>query len=122
MKLILAGQAKSLEPLKLHGIYHLQDELVNNYPCWNQQNGSYSIWFIKEYFGDWGIDGQERNSGRYWYVGPKEGNGENHKSIMGPRGIDISPSRIRYGWKYYHDGWKEAAPSEIIFQDVSPSK
>ena len=121
MKLALDGQSKSLEPLNLQGIYKLQVELVNEYPCWNQLNGIYSIWFGKEYFGDYSLNGRERKSGRYWHIGPKEHLGDDTGDIMGPGGIDISPSRIKSGWRYYYDGWKEAAPSEIIFQDLSPS-
>ena len=119
MKLVLAGQAKTLEPLNLQGIYHLQMELVNSHPFWNQLNGSNSIWFGKEDVGEWW---ENRKNYRYWHVGQNRYLGEDIGEILGPRGIDISPSRITSGWRYHSDGWKEAAPSEIIFQDLSPSK
>ena len=121
MQLVLAGKAKLLDPLNLQGIYRLQKDLVNNYPYWNQLNGTYSIWFGKEYF-DYNRLGRQKKGGRYWHIGPKEHLGYDNGNILGPRGIDISPSRITSGWRYHYDGWKEAAPSEIIFQDMSPSK
>ena len=110
IELVLGGQAKSLEPLNLHGIYHLQDEHVNNYPYWYQINGSHAIWFF--------------DSTRRWYLGPKQYLGGQHYDInlIGPRGIDKAPTQIRKGWKYWHNAWKDAADSEIIFQDLSPSK
>ena len=119
MKLVLAGQAKTLEALNLQGIYHLQKELVNSYPFWNQLNGNNAIWFGRRYVAEWW---KEKKSYRYWHVGQKKYLGGDIGEILGPRGIDISPSRITSGWRYYSDGWKEAEFSEIIFQDLSPSK
>ena len=49
MELVLAGQAKSLDPLNVTGIYSLQEKLVNSYPHWNQQDGENSIWLGKEF-------------------------------------------------------------------------
>ena len=119
MKLVLAGQAKTLEPLNLQGIYHLQKELVNSYPYWNQVNGSNAIWFRRKDVGEWW---KINKSYRHWHVGQKKNLGGDIGKILGPRGIDISPSRITSGWRYHSDGWKEAAHSEIIFQDLSSSK
>ena len=119
MKLVLAGQAKSLLPLGLDGIYHLQDELVNTHPFWNQVNGNNSIWFGKEDF--IGFLRARRNY-RYWHIGPKEHLGTNMGNILGPRGIDISPTRLTNGWRLYSNGLKEVAPFEITFQDQSPCK
>ena len=97
MKLVLAGQAKTLEPLNLQGIYHLQKELINSYPFWNQLNGSNSIWFGKVTVQKWW---KERNNYRYRHIGQKKNLGGDIGEILGPVGIDISPSRITSGWRY----------------------
>ena len=42
MELVLTGQVKALLPLKVQGIYHLQDAYVNSYPYWDQLDGNNS--------------------------------------------------------------------------------
>ena len=106
MKLILNGDAKNEQGIR-QGTYILEEKLVNSYPYWLQQNGSNAIWF--------------RDAYRYWCIGPKEYLGGGMCGIFGPRGIDMSPTRIVNGWRYYKYGlWKDAASSEITFKDITP--
>ena len=126
MELFLVGQAKSsLEPLKVQGIYHLQDAHVNSYPHWHQQNGVNSIWFGKEYdynyhYYSWKLPIKTQ---RRWFLGPRELLGGMNGYIVGPKSMDQPPTRIVKGWEYFDDNeWKVAADSEITFQDLSPSK
>ena len=121
MELVLTGQVKALLPLKVQGIYHLQDALVNGYPYWDQLNGNNSLWFGKEYefkFSWW----YRTNTQRSWFLGPRKRLGELDGYIIGPKGIDEPPTRIIKGWKYFDNDWKAAGNSEIIFQDISPSE
>ena len=106
MKLIRDGDTKNNEG-NSQGVYILGEKLVNSYPYWYQQNGSNALWFVKTY--------------RIWMVGPKIHLGQTIGGIIGPRGIDRSPTRIVNGWKYYANGiWKDAASSEIMFKDLTP--
>ena len=106
MKLILNGDAKNTQGSK-QGVYILKEKLVNSHPSWLQQNGIHAIWF--------------RDTHRRWYVGLKEYLGGGISGIRGPRGIDMSPTRIVNGWKYYKDGlYKDAASTEITFKDITP--
>ena len=108
MKLILNGDAKKVQGSK-QGTYILAEKLVNSYPFWYQQNGSNAIWF------------KDRDDYRYWYIGPKEYLGGGLAGITGPRGIDVSPTRIIDGWRWYKYGlWKDAASSEVTFIDITP--
>ena len=108
MKLILNGDAKNTQGSK-QGIYILGEKLVNSYPYWYQQNGSNALWFDRPF--------------REWTVESKSYLGLSYGGIIGPRGIDRSPTRIASGWKYYENGiWKDATASEIMFRDLSPSK
>ena len=120
MELFLAGQAKSLEPLKVQGIYHLQDAHVNGYPYWDQLDGNNSLWFGKEYEFKFSRKYQT-NTLRSWFLGPRKHLGELYGYIIGPKGIDQPPTRIIKGWEYFHFEWKKAADFEIIFQDLSQS-
>ena len=115
--LVLNGPAKALS--WFHGIYHLQDKLVNSYPYWHQIDGDYGIWFGKRSSFDFPYLTIYK---RRWFLGPKKILGQDLGLIMGPLGIDISPTRIGNGWSYYYQGWNEAASSEIIFQDISPGR
>ena len=119
IKLIISGEARSEDLRALQGIYHLQDELVNNHPCWNKIDGGYAMWFGNDYVMNWPYPW---NYYRRWYVGLKNYKGRSNGNITGPLGIDISPAQITRGWRFYSiNGWIEAGPSEIIFQDISPS-
>ena len=125
MKLFLSGEVKYVLPLETQGIYHLQDKLVNNYPHWHQINGSNSIWFGKEYsYSSFQESWKEQvKSQRRWFLGPRKLLGGKHGYIIGPKGISNPPTRILQGWMYIkNDEWREAIDSEIIFQDLSPSK
>ena len=122
MKLIISGEAHSEVLHALQGIYQLQDELVNNHPCWNKIDGSYAMWFGNDIVLIWPWIWPNPR----WYIGLKNYMGRNNGNITGPLGIDISPTQITRGWGFYinngsHHGWIEAGPSEIIFQDISPS-
>ena len=106
MKLILNGDANKKQGER-QGIYILGEKLVNNHPYWEQQNGSSALWFLKVI--------------RYWMVGPKTYLGQDHGGIIGPQGIDRSPTRIISGWRYFDNVlWKDAATSEIEFKNLSP--
>ena len=106
MKLILNGDAKNKQGSK-QGIYILREKVINSYPYWEQQNGSNAMWFIGRY--------------RQWLIGPKNLLGKDWSGIRGPQGIDLSPTSIINGWKYYENGvWKDAVSSEIIFKDLTP--
>ena len=106
MKLILNGDAKKVQGSK-QGTYILAEKLVNSYPYWYQQNGNNALWFIGRY--------------RRWLLAPKIHLGKDLSGIRGPRGIDLSPTRIIDGWRYYNYGlWKDAASSEITFKDITP--
>ena len=108
MKLILNGDAKNKQESS-QGVYILGEKLVNSYPYWYQQNGSHAIWF------------KDRDAYRHWYIGPNEYLGGGMSGIRGPQGIDMSPTRIINGWRYYKYGlWKDAASSEITFKDITP--
>ena len=124
MELVLAGQAKSLEPLNVTGIYYLQEKLVNSYPHWNQQEGENSIWFGKEFhYNFWDESQYSIKSQRRWFLGPRELLGGMNGYIVGPKSMDQPPTRIVKGWEYFDDNeWKVAADSEITFRDLSPSK
>ena len=124
MELVLAGQAKSLEPLNVTGIYYLQEKLVNSYPHWDQQDGENSIWFGKEFdHNHWFFTWKEPiKSLRRWFIGPRELLGGMEGYIIGPMGIDQPPTCIIEGWEYFVNEWKVAADSEITFRDLSPSK
>ena len=105
MELILMSDAKELHKEK-QGIYFLKDKLINNHPYWEQQNGTNALWFQKFYG---------------WMVGPKTNLGHDIGGIIGPKGIDRSPTKILNGWKYAANGlWKDAASSEIMIKDLSP--
>ena len=107
MKLILNGNAKNKQGSR-QGIYMLSEKLVNHHPYWQQQNGSNALWFVKEVY--------------TWAVGPISKLGQFYESIIGPLGIDRSPTRIMNGWRYLdsHGQWKFAIASEIMFKDLSP--
>jgi hypothetical protein len=122
IKLIISGKARSELPHALQGIYHLQDELVNNYPCWIRIDGSYAIWFGNDYVVPWYEYGNEHFY-RRWYIGLKNDIGGRHGNVIGPLGIDISPTQITRGWWIFdiNNGLIESGPSEIIFEDISPS-
>ena len=124
MELVLAGQAKSLEPLNVTGIYYLQEKLVNSYPHWDQQDGENSIWFGKEF--DYSNFDESQyypiQTQRRWFLGPRELLGGMDGYIIGPKGIDQPPTHIIKGWEYFDNEWKVAADSEITFRDLSPSK
>ena len=98
----------------IHGTYHLQDALVNSHPYWAKQDGSNAIWFDFDY--------------RCWVLGPKEYVGITSRIttyIVGPRGIDRSPTKIKNEWKYYDydkEQWRWANTSEITFKDMNPSR
>ena len=121
MELVLTGQVKALLPLKVQGIYHLQDAHVNSYPYWDQLDGNNSLWFGKEYKFKFSQEYQT-NTQRSWFLGPRKRLGELDGYIIGPKGIDEPPTRIIKGWKYFDNDWKAAGNSEIIFQDISPSE
>ena len=123
MKLVIDGEVKSILPSNIQGIYQLQDALVNNYPHWNQKNGENSIWFGKEFrYDSWYASWQYPiETQRRWFLGPRELLGYMDGYIIGPKGIDQSPTRITKGWEYFYNEWKEVADSEIVFQDLSPS-
>ena len=121
MELFLAGKAKSLELLKVQGIYHLQDAHVNSYPYWDQLDGNNSLWFGKEYKFKFSQEYQT-NTQRSWFLGPRKRLGELDGYIIGPKGIDQPPTRIIKGWEYFDNEWKVANESEIAFQDLSPSE
>ena len=121
IKLVIGGQAKSIMNRNLHGMYHLQDDLVNNYPYWDQIDGNNSLWFGKEYPNKYSKHYQEQTQ-RRWFLGPREYHGKVTGYIIGPKGIDDPPTRIIKGWKYFDNEWKEATGSEITFLDLSPSE
>ena len=108
MKLILNGDAKNKQGSR-QGTYILGEKLVNSYPYWKQQNGSNAIWF------------KDRDAYRYWHIGPKVYLGGGMSGIRGPRGIDMSPTRIVNGWRYLDNNghFQDATNSEILFKDLS---
>ena len=106
MKLILNGDAKNKHE-SLQGIYSLGEKLVNSHPYWEQQNGSNALWFDRTF--------------REWTVESKIHLGESYGGIVGPKGVDRSPTQIVNGWRYYdNELWKDATISEIIFNDLTP--
>ena len=106
MKLILNGDAKNKQGIK-QGIYSLGEKLVNSYPYWLKPNGNHALWFSDTY--------------RRWYIADKEYLGQGVSGIRGPRGIDMSPTRIVNGWRYFDNNgyFKDATNSEILFKDLS---
>ena len=124
MELVLTGKAKDLLSLNVQGTYYLQDAHVNSYPYWDQQNGVNSIWFGKEFdYNSWFFTWKEPiKSLRRWFLGPRELHGGMEGYILGPMGIDQPLTCIIKGWEYFDNEWKAASDSEIIFQDLSPSK
>ena len=83
----------------------MSDGLVNGYPHWLKSDGSDAIWFDKV--------------GSSWLVGTKEVLGTNTGGIGGPYGKDSYPNEIKQGWRYWHNGWQNAGPNNVMFIAIS---
>ena len=84
-KLILKGEVKRLYE-KYRGIYNLQPELVNSYPCWTNRTKTNSIWFDIET--------------REWKVGSMSDISSRKSHIIGPTGEEDWLHNLSSRWKY----------------------
>ena len=83
----LHGDAKKAQPSK-EGYYILQTDLVNERPCWFQENGENAIW--------------HRNSG-IWYIGSKGDLRSNRVGDIYSSHYVKDPFQVPT-WRYYHNG------------------
>ena len=87
MHVTLHGDAKKAQPRK-EGYYILQTDLVNERPCWFEENGGNAIWHRK--------DG-------YWNIGTK---GDLRRNSLGDiiSSDDVEDPSVVLNWKYYKRG------------------
>ena len=84
------------------GMYLLQAGLVNHFNHWISADEERSIWW----------------SNGCWVVGNAKDSGSGSCGIHSPQD-DEWPHEIKGGWMYSNNGFKEANPNEIVFQDFS---
>ena len=86
MLVTLHGDVKERHSDK-EGYYILQTDLVNEKPCWFQEDGGNAVW---------GKNGHTTK----WYIGPKEDLGEDMAGISSPD--DVENPHQALTWKYWN--------------------
>ena len=104
----MIGKAEKCQSSR-NGIYLLQPNPVNGYPCWKDASGKNAIWHEQ-------IDSN-------WDVGDLDNIGSKRATIYypSPDEIDGWPTNLAPKWKFLDGGkWQEAG-NDIIFEDCTPS-
>ena len=105
MELILDGNVKEVLG-SYEGNYSVIDnDFVNGYPVWIQQDGNNAIWFYG-------------SSYPAWNIGHKDKLGKGIGFLFGPISNDLWPTQIPEGYQF-HDGtsWKYADLADVVFKD-----
>ena len=87
MRVTLHGDAKKAHSSK-EGYYILQNDLVNERPCWFQENGGNAIW---------------RRKHGWWNIGAKGDLRSNRFGDIYSRDYVKDPFQV-LTWRYYHNG------------------
>ena len=108
MELILDGNVKEVLG-SYEGNYSVIDnDFVNGYPVWIQQDGNNAIWF------------DDPSYYPAWNIGNKELIGNGIGLIFGPVGNDFWPTQIPHGYIYWDGtGWQY---TDVIFKDSESMK
>ena len=104
LRLYLYGAAYDAQGTR-DGIYLIQTQPINGFPCWVQESGQNAIWF-DDFNGRWNIGGFEER-------------GKDICAVAGPFSFDEWPNMI-YSFQFY-DGtqWQTDTLNRIRIEDFS---